>query len=168
MEAVEDRGVHGLIDYAHTDDALRKALESIRPLTRNRVICVFGCGGDRDVGKRTLMGQAAAEGADLVVVTSDNPRTEDPEDIISEITPGIEKAGLRRMSAGKARAGEPGYLVEVDRAAAIALAASLAKEGDLVLVAGKGHEAYQIIGGEKRPFDDKAELEKALRERSAG
>ncbi|MGA9525933.1 MAG: UDP-N-acetylmuramoyl-L-alanyl-D-glutamate--2,6-diaminopimelate ligase [Myxococcaceae bacterium] len=168
MEAVEDRGVHGLVDYAHTDDALRKALESIRPLTRGRVICVFGCGGDRDTGKRPLMGQAAAEGADIVVVTSDNPRSEDPEDIVSGIAPGIEKAGLRRMSAGKARAGERGYLVEVDRAAAIALAASLAKEGDVVLVAGKGHEAYQIIDGEKRPFDDKAELEKALRERSVG
>ncbi len=168
MEAVEEQGVHGLVDYAHTDDALRRALESVRPLTRGRVICVFGCGGDRDVGKRPLMGQAAAEGADVVVVTSDNPRTEDPEDIISEITPGIEKAGVRRMSPGKARAGEQGYLVEVDRSAAIALAASLAKEGDVILLAGKGHEPYQIVGAEKKPFDDKAELEKALRERAVG
>jgi UDP-N-acetylmuramoyl-L-alanyl-D-glutamate--2,6-diaminopimelate ligase len=167
MEPLENRGVYGLVDYAHTDDALRRALEALRPLTRGRLISVFGCGGDRDVGKRPLMGQAAAEGSDLLVVTSDNPRSENPDDIISEITPGIEKTGLRRMSQGKARAGERGYLVEADRRAAIELAASLAKEGDVILVAGKGHETWQLVAGEKRPFDDRAELEKALRERTA-
>ena len=86
------------------------------------MIAVFGCGGDRDKGKRPLMGEAAAENADLVVVTSDNPRSEDPDDIVAEITPGLEKAGMRRVSAGKARTGEKGYLVEVDRRAAIELA----------------------------------------------
>ncbi|MBX5483615.1 MAG: UDP-N-acetylmuramoyl-L-alanyl-D-glutamate--2,6-diaminopimelate ligase [Myxococcaceae bacterium] len=162
MEQVEVRGVTGLVDYAHTDDALRRALEALRPLTRGRLIVVFGCGGDRDAGKRPLMGEAAAEGADLVVVTSDNPRTEDPDDIIQEITPGLEKHGVRRMSPAKARAGEKGYLVEVDRRAAIELACSLARPGDTVLVAGKGHEMYQVVGTEKKPFDDREELERAL------
>ncbi|HYX92350.1 MAG TPA: UDP-N-acetylmuramoyl-L-alanyl-D-glutamate--2,6-diaminopimelate ligase [Myxococcaceae bacterium] len=168
MEQVEDRGVAALVDYAHTDDALRRSLEALRPITRGRLLCVFGCGGDRDRGKRPLMGQAAGEGADLVIVTSDNPRTEDPDEIIAEITPGLEKVGLRRMSPAKARAGEKGYLVEADRRAAIALAAALAKSGDAILVAGKGHEAYQISGTEKHPFDDRAEVERALRERSQG
>ncbi|HZA51026.1 MAG TPA: UDP-N-acetylmuramoyl-L-alanyl-D-glutamate--2,6-diaminopimelate ligase [Myxococcaceae bacterium] len=168
MEVVEDRGVAALVDYAHTDDALRRSLEALRPLTRGRLFCVFGCGGDRDRGKRPLMGQAAGEGADLVIVTSDNPRTEDPDEIISEIAPGLEKVGLRRMSPAKARAGEKGYLVEVDRRAALALAASLAKPGDAILVAGKGHETYQIIGTEKNAFDDRVEVERALQERSSG
>jgi UDP-N-acetylmuramoyl-L-alanyl-D-glutamate--2,6-diaminopimelate ligase len=168
MEAVEDRGVAALVDYAHTDDALRRSLEALRPLTRGRVLCVFGSGGDRDRGKRPLMGQAAGEGADLVIITSDNPRTEDPDEIIAEIAPGLEKVGLRRMSAAKARAGEKGYLVEADRRAALALAASLAKPGDAILVAGKGHETYQIVGSEKHPFDDRAEVERALKERSGG
>ena len=168
MEVVEDRGVAALVDYAHTDDALRRSLEALRPLTRGRLFCVFGCGGDRDRGKRPMMGQAAGEGADLVIVTSDNPRTEDPDEIISEIAPGLEKVGLRRMSPAKARAGEKGYLVEVDRRGALALAASLAKPGDAILVAGKGHETYQIIGSEKNAFDDRVEVERALQERSAG
>jgi UDP-N-acetylmuramoyl-L-alanyl-D-glutamate--2,6-diaminopimelate ligase len=102
----------------------------------------------------------------VVVVTSDNPRSEDPDEIIAEITPGIEKTGMRRMSAGKAKSGEKGYLVEVDRAKAIQVAANLAKEGDVILVAGKGHEAYQIIEDEKHPFDDREEAAQALRNRS--
>jgi len=162
MERVEAGGVTALIDYAHTDDALRRAVESARAVGRGRVIVVFGCGGDRDRGKRPLMGQAVAENADLAVVTSDNPRTEDPDDIIAEILPGLEKGGMRRMSAGKARAGESGYLVESDREAAIGLAAHLAKQGDLILVAGKGHEPYQEVDGERRPFDDRAVAEAAL------
>jgi len=162
MERVDAGGVTALIDYAHTDDALRRALESARTVGRGRVIVVFGCGGDRDKGKRPLMGAAAAEGADLAVVTSDNPRTEDPDHIISEIIPGLEKGGLRRMSAGKAKAGEKGYLVEVDRKAAIELAAQLAKQGDLIVVAGKGHEPYQEIDGERHPFNDRAVAEAAL------
>jgi UDP-N-acetylmuramoyl-L-alanyl-D-glutamate--2,6-diaminopimelate ligase len=111
------------------------------------------------------MGAAAAEGSDLVVVTSDNPRTEDPEEIISQVTPGLEKGGLRRISAGNAKSGEKGYLVEVDRRTAIETAFGMATVDDVVLVAGKGHEAYQLIGGEKRAFDDQEAATKALSSR---
>lgn len=162
MEHVEGRGVSALIDYAHTDDALRRSLESARTLTKGKLIVVFGCGGDRDKGKRPLMGEAAAEQADIQIVTSDNPRSEDPDEIIGQITPGLEKAGARRISVGKAKAGEKGYLVEGDRSEAIKLAAQLAKPGDLIVIAGKGHETYQHIEAEKKPFDDRAEAEKAL------
>ncbi len=161
MERVEGKGITALVDYAHTDDALGKALESARGVTKGKVIVVFGCGGDRDTGKRPLMGEAAAS-ADLPIVTSDNPRSEDPDDIIGAIVPGLEKAGLRRMSPAKARTGEKGYLVEADRAAAIALAVSLAKPGDTVLIAGKGHERIQEQGGQKKAFDDLEEARKAL------
>jgi len=161
MERVEAKGVVVLVDYAHTDDALAKALESARGITKGKLLLVFGCGGDRDKGKRPMMGEVAA-GADLPVVTSDNPRSEDPEEIISEILPGLEKAGLRRMSAAKARTGERGYIVEADRAAAIAAAIGLAKAGDTVLIAGKGHESYQEQDGERRPFDDLSEAKKVL------
>jgi UDP-N-acetylmuramoyl-L-alanyl-D-glutamate--2,6-diaminopimelate ligase len=154
-----------LVDYAHTDDALKRALEATRSLAKGRVIVVFGCGGDRDKGKRPLMGAAAAEAADLVVVTSDNPRTEDPEEIIAQVTPGLEKGGLRRISAGKAKSGEKGYLVDADRRAAIETAIGMAKEEDVVLIAGKGHEAYQLIGTEKRQFDDREAAAKALASR---
>jgi len=141
---------------------LRRALEASRALSKGRVIVVFGCGGDRDKGKRPIMGQVVGEGADLAVVTSDNPRTEDPGEIIGQITPGLEKGGLRRISAGKARSGERGYLVEADRRTAIETAASLAKPEDVILVAGKGHETYQEVGKEKLPFDDVAETRAAL------
>lgn len=161
MQKVSNGEVLGLVDYAHTDDALAKAIESARGLTRGKLLVVFGCGGDRDAGKRPLMGQAAAA-ADVPIVTSDNPRGEDRDDIIAEIVPGLEKAELRRMGPAKARTGERGYLVEADRAAAIALAVSLAKPGDTVLVAGKGHEAYQEEKGVKAPFDDLAQLGAAL------
>lgn len=162
MERVEGKGITALVDYAHTDDALQKAIESARGVTRGKLIVVFGCGGDRDKGKRPMMGEVAAQ-ADLPIVTSDNPRTEDPDEIIAEILPGLEKAGLRRMGAAKARTtGEKGYLVEADRAAAIQLAVSLAKAGDTVLIAGKGHEAYQEQDGEKKHFDDLEEARKAL------
>jgi len=162
MERIESGGRMALVDYAHTDDALKRSLEAARTLARGRVVVVFGCGGDRDRGKRPLMGQVAAENADLVVVTSDNPRNEDPDEIVAQITAGVEKGGLRRMSAGKAKSGERGYLVDADRKAAIELGASLLKEGDVLLVAGKGHETVQIIGTEKRPFDDVAEARAAL------
>ncbi|MBI3185525.1 MAG: UDP-N-acetylmuramoyl-L-alanyl-D-glutamate--2,6-diaminopimelate ligase [Myxococcales bacterium] len=162
MEHIEGKGIVALVDYAHTDDALRRSLESVRALTKGRVIVVFGCGGDRDQGKRPLMGEAAGQGADLPVVTSDNPRSEDPDEIIAQILPGLEKAGLRRMSAGKARSGEKGYLVEPDRSQAIRLAVGLAKPGDVVLIAGKGHEAYQQVDDERHPFDDREEARKAL------
>jgi UDP-N-acetylmuramoyl-L-alanyl-D-glutamate--2,6-diaminopimelate ligase len=166
MERVEDRGVVALVDYAHTDDALKRALEAIRALSKGKLLVVFGCGGDRDRGKRPLMGAAAAEGADLAVVTSDNPRSEDPDEIIAQITSGMERSGLRRISIGKARAGEKGYLVESDRKEAIGLAVSLAKPGDVILIAGKGHEPYQEIQGEKHPFQDKQQVAQALQARS--
>jgi UDP-N-acetylmuramoyl-L-alanyl-D-glutamate--2,6-diaminopimelate ligase len=162
MERIESNGRVALVDYAHTDDALKRSLEAARTLARGRVVVVFGCGGDRDRGKRPLMGQVAAENADLVVVTSDNPRTENPDEIVAQVTAGVEKGGLRRMSAGKAKSGERGYMVDADRKAAIELGASLLKEGDVLLVAGKGHETVQIIGTEKRPFDDVAEARAAL------
>ncbi len=162
MERIEDRGMVALVDYAHTDDALRRSLESARALTQGRLIVVFGCGGDRDQGKRPLMGQAAAEGADLAVVTNDNPRTEDPDEIIAQITPGLEGGGLRRISSGKAKAGEKGYLVEGDRAEAIRVAVGLAKKGDVVVIAGKGHEAYQQVDDQRLPFDDREVTRKAL------
>ncbi len=161
MERVSSRGITALVDYAHTDDALTRAIESARNVTKGKLIVVFGCGGDRDTGKRPLMGEAAAQ-ADLPIVTSDNPRGEDPDDIISEILPGLEKGGLRRMSPAKARTGEKGYLVEADRRQAIATAVSLAKENDTILIAGKGHEAYQEQNGTKTPFDDLEEARKAL------
>jgi UDP-N-acetylmuramoyl-L-alanyl-D-glutamate--2,6-diaminopimelate ligase len=159
LERVSGRGVEAFVDYAHTDDALARALEALRALGPGRLLCVFGCGGDRDRGKRPLMGKAAA-GADLVVVTSDNPRTEDPARIIEEILPGL--AGLPRIDEAAARAGARGHLVEPDRRAAIRLAIALARPGDAVLVAGKGHEDYQIVGTEKRPFSDRVEARRAL------
>jgi UDP-N-acetylmuramoyl-L-alanyl-D-glutamate--2,6-diaminopimelate ligase len=106
MTRVEGKGVVALVDYAHTDDALRRSLESARTVTKGRLIVVFGCGGDRDKGKRPLMGQVAAELSDLPIVTSDNPRTEDPDDIVAEVVVGLEKAGLRRVGAAKVRSGE--------------------------------------------------------------
>jgi UDP-N-acetylmuramoyl-L-alanyl-D-glutamate--2,6-diaminopimelate ligase len=163
MERVDAEGLHILVDYAHTDEALRRTLEGARQLAKGRVRVLFGCGGERDKGKRPLMGQAAAEAADVCILTSDNPRGEDPEDIISQVTPGLEKAGMRRMSAGKAKSGEKGYLVETDRKAAIALAVSLATPDDVVLIAGKGHEAYQQVGQERLPFDDREEAARAAR-----
>jgi UDP-N-acetylmuramoyl-L-alanyl-D-glutamate--2,6-diaminopimelate ligase len=170
MERVENHGPQQapavFVDYAHTDDALKRAIEAARAMAKGRVIVVFGCGGERDQGKRPLMGTAAAEGADLAVVTSDNPRSEDPEEIIAQVTPGLEKGGLRRISAGKAKSGEKGYLVDADRKAAIESAISLAKEDDVVLIAGKGHETYQQVGTEKRPFDDREVAARALAIRS--
>jgi UDP-N-acetylmuramoyl-L-alanyl-D-glutamate--2,6-diaminopimelate ligase len=162
LERLSARGVSVFVDYAHTDDALARALAALAALAPRRLACVFGCGGDRDRGKRPLMGEAAARGADLVVVTSDNPRTEDPDAIIAEILPGLERAGMRRLAAAAARRGDRGFVVEPDRRAAIALAVAAAGEGDAVLVAGKGHEDYQIVGEERRPFSDREEARRAL------
>jgi UDP-N-acetylmuramoyl-L-alanyl-D-glutamate--2,6-diaminopimelate ligase len=162
LERVAARGVSVFVDYAHTDDALARALEALRPLAPGRLLCVFGCGGDRDRGKRPLMGAAAARGADAVVVTSDNPRTEDPAAILAEIVPGLERAGLARASAAALAQGARGFAVEPDRRAAIVLAVAAAREGDAVLVAGKGHEDYQIVGRERLPFSDRDEARRAL------
>ncbi len=162
LERLSARGVSVFVDYAHTDDALAHALAALRALAPRRLACVFGCGGDRDRGKRPLMGEAAARGADLVVVTSDNPRTEDARAIIAEIVPGIERAGMRRLTAGAPKRGERGFVVEPDRRAAIALAVDAAREGDAVLLAGKGHEEVQIVGSERLPFSDRDEARAAL------
>jgi UDP-N-acetylmuramoyl-L-alanyl-D-glutamate--2,6-diaminopimelate ligase len=152
------------VDYAHTPAAVTQALEALHTLNFSRLITVFGCGGDRDRGKRPLMGQAAAAGSHLVIVTSDNPRTEDPLAIIREIEAGLKQSGLPRLDAAAAQKGQQGYLVIPDRREAIRLAVSLAIPGEAVLVAGKGHENYQIWGAERRHFDDREEVAQALKE----
>ncbi len=141
------------VDYAHTDDALANVCQSLRPLTIGRLIVVFGCGGDRDRSKRPRMAQAAAKLADLVIVTSDNPRSEDPGRIIDDILSGLDGTGRRRA------------IVEPDRALAIDRAVSEAVEGDVVLIAGKGHETTQVIGDERIKFDDAAVALDALARR---
>jgi UDP-N-acetylmuramoyl-L-alanyl-D-glutamate--2,6-diaminopimelate ligase len=141
-----------VVDYAHTDDALRNVLRTARDVTRGRVITVFGCGGDRDRTKRAPMGEAAASLSDVTIATSDNPRTEDPEAILRDI-----EVGLRAT-------GKP-YLKMVDRREAIRRAIEEARAGDLVVIAGKGHEDYQIIGTEKRHFDDREVALEALSSR---
>jgi UDP-N-acetylmuramoyl-L-alanyl-D-glutamate--2,6-diaminopimelate ligase len=146
-----------VVDYAHTDDALRNLLETARPLAAGRLITVFGCGGDRDRTKRPLMGMVAGRLSDLVVITSDNPRSEDPNRIIEEVQRGI--------TADTRRDGAQGRLAIVDRRAAIAKAIELARAGDVVLVAGKGHEKYQVIGDRVLPFDDVAVAREALMRR---
>jgi UDP-N-acetylmuramoyl-L-alanyl-D-glutamate--2,6-diaminopimelate ligase len=163
LERIDGPGFAVFVDYAHTDDALARVQDALRALGPRRLVTVFGCGGDRDRGKRPLMGEAAGRGSELAVVTSDNPRSEDPLRIIGEILPGLERAGRRRLSAAEALAGEAGYLVEPDRRAALELAVACAREGDAVLVAGKGHEATQLVGGERRHFDDAEEVRRALR-----
>ena len=140
MERIAARPCTVLRDYAHTPDALQRALEALRPVTRGRLIVVVGAGGDRDKGKRAPMGAIAAQLSDVAVATSDNPRTEDPEKILDEVEAGM--MGTRHHR-------------EVDRRKAIALALELAREGDTILLAGKGHETYQVIGTEKLPFDER-------------
>jgi len=159
-----ERGPGIFVDYAHTPDAIAAALGALKTLDFARLITVFGCGGDRDRQKRPLMGRAAAQGSSLVVVTSDNPRSEDPLAIIAQIEPGLKAAGLSQLTEAAARRCEPGYLIVPDRREAIRLAVSLAEPPDAVLVAGKGHENYQIWGDERRHFDDREEVEAALRD----
>ncbi len=151
-----------LVDYAHTPEALENALRAARPLTEGRLISVFGAGGDRDREKRPRMGAIAAELSDLAIVTSDNPRSEDPEAIIAEILNGIETAHPRTRSRGDAGLDE--VLVEPDRREAIATALRGADAGDTVLIAGKGHEQGQELeGGRKIPFDDRKVAREQLR-----
>ena len=140
MERIATEPCAVLRDYAHTPDALERALETLRPLTPGRLIVVFGAGGDRDRGKRAPMGEAAARLADIAIATSDNPRTENPDTILDEV-----EAGMRARPHHR----------EVDRREAIALALKLARPGDTILLAGKGHETYQVIGTEKQPFDER-------------
>jgi UDP-N-acetylmuramoyl-L-alanyl-D-glutamate--2,6-diaminopimelate ligase len=164
LEPVDDpNGRRIFVDYAHTDDALARVLDTIRALspTGARLLAVFGCGGDRDRGKRPLMGRAAAERADVAIVTSDNPRTENPDAIIAEILPGLESGGMSRVTETSARSSR-GFVVLPDRAEAIATALRIAKPGDAVVIAGKGHEDYQIIGTTRHPFDDRMIARQAL------
>ncbi len=162
LERVEHPGdVLVLVDYAHTPDALERALRALRPLTRGRLFAVCGCGGDRDRTKRDPMGEAAARGADLAVLTSDNPRTEDPDAILAEMEPGARRVSARLDVSALATAAR-GYAVVVDRRQAIQLALSAACPGDSVLLAGKGHETYQIVGKIKHDFDDRLEAARAI------
>lgn len=150
FEKIQGPGFTAVVDYAHTDDALKSLLENARKLCTGRLITIFGCGGDRDRGKRPLMGRVAAELSDTVIVTSDNPRAEDPGTIIQDILAGV-----------------PGSDVSVieDRSLAIRKGIEEARDGDMVVVAGKGHEDYQIIGDRRFHFDDREEVRKAIRKR---
>ncbi|HKU66800.1 MAG TPA: UDP-N-acetylmuramoyl-L-alanyl-D-glutamate--2,6-diaminopimelate ligase [Candidatus Baltobacteraceae bacterium] len=152
MDRVSGGGIDVIVDYAHTPDALENLLRTLRETARGRLLVVFGCGGDRDRGKRPQMGNVAARYADLSFVTSDNPRTEEPQAIIDEILPGI---------------GSAPHEVCADRRAAIDAAVSIARPGDVVAIAGKGHEAYQIIGTQVLPFDDLAVAREVLARREA-
>jgi UDP-N-acetylmuramoyl-L-alanyl-D-glutamate--2,6-diaminopimelate ligase len=157
--------VRVIVDYAHTDDALKNLLETARPLATGRVVTVFGCGGDRDRTKRPLMGAVAARLSDLVIVTSDNPRSEDAARIIEEIQRGIVTPADRLGARGPK--GTPSIAI-VDRREAIARAIQEARAGDLVLIAGKGHEKYQVIGDKTLPFDDVEVARAALGRRRSG
>ncbi len=154
VHAENDGGVSVFVDYAHTPDALKKALGSIKALTPGKTLCVFGCGGDRDAGKRSIMGREALED-DYAIVTSDNPRSEDPLAIIADIESG--------MGAGRGR-----YEVVPDRRAAIARALELSQAGDSVLLAGKGHEDYQLVGDKVLSFDDRLVAAEELERRFGG
>jgi UDP-N-acetylmuramoyl-L-alanyl-D-glutamate--2,6-diaminopimelate ligase len=167
MERIEnDRGALVLVDYAHTGDALEKALSTLKNLSPRRIITVFGCGGDRDRGKRPVMGEVAMRYSDLSILTSDNPRTEDPVSILEEIRMGVQRVCPRQWTREEALAGEgKGFVTIPDRAQAISLAVETLHPGDLLLVAGKGHEDYQIIGRERIHFDDREELRRALARR---
>ena len=155
-----------IVDYAHTDEALRQLLLAVRELAQvavhpgRRILTVFGCGGDRDRGKRPKMGRVVAQLSDFVILTSDNPRAEDPISIIREIETGIKQSVASSL-------GFSGYLVIPDRAEAIEKAIGLAHPGDIVVIAGKGHEDYQILGERKLPFDDREMAREAIRRRMA-
>jgi len=140
-----------LVDYAHTEDALSKSIIATKAFTKGKVIVVFGCGGDRDQGKRKKMGEAALQDADFSVITSDNPRTEDPEQIINDIKKGFPST--------------ESYTAITNRRKAIEYAINRAEKNDLVLIAGKGHEGYQIAGTRKEHFDDREVAREFLRQR---
>lgn len=170
FQVVSDPGddVRVVVDYAHTDDALKNLLETARPLAAGRLITVFGCGGDRDRSKRPLMGAVAARLSDLVIVTSDNPRSEDPDQIIDEVKRGIVMPADRTPPNASRAPKSTAHLAISDRKAAIERAVHDARRGDLVLIAGKGHEKYQVIGDRTLPFDDVEVARAALARRRAG
>jgi UDP-N-acetylmuramyl-tripeptide synthetase len=165
LESIEnDSGRFVYVDYAHTPDALENAVAAIKEIAPARVICVFGCGGDRDNKKRPLMGEIAARLCDLSVVTSDNPRSEDPLAIIEQILPGVRQAGGVEYSSRDLEAGfeKKGFMVESDRRRAIELGIKASRPDDAVLIAGKGHETYQILGDTTIDFDDRKEARRVL------
>jgi len=153
LEKIENnKGFEVLVDYAHTPDALKNVLSALNPLKKSNIITVFGCGGDRDREKRPLMGQIAAQLSDYVIITSDNPRSEDPGKIIEEIESGVKSLSPRKNN----------YITVVDREKAIKKSIDIAGKNDIVLIAGKGHEDYQIIGKKRLDFDDRKIVRKYL------
>ncbi len=176
FEKVENRrGIHIIVDYAHTHDALERVLIGLKEIlalnpsgqsSNGKIVTVFGCGGDRDRAKRPLMGEVAGRYSDLAILTSDNPRTEDPLAILEEVEKGFKKMGLEEWIPDEIGAwrSRQGYLKVPDRREAIRMAIRLAQPSDAVLIAGKGHEDYQIIGQKRFPFDDRIEAKKALEE----
>ena len=174
FEKVENkRDIHVIVDYAHTHDALERALLGLRgilvsrPQNNGKMITVFGCGGDRDRTKRPLMGQVAGKYSDLAILTSDNPRTEDPLTILEEVEKGLKSLPITEWGQNEIKLwrSKKGYLKVADRKEAIRMAIRLAQPSDIVLIAGKGHEDYQIVGKKKFPFDDRIEARKALEEK---
>ena len=169
MEKVDEGQSFGVVvDYAHTEDALFRLLEAVREITAGKVITVFGCGGDRDRTKRPRMGAAAVNGSDIIILTSDNPRTEEPLNIIYEIEKGMKAAGVRtplRELMSTAAPGKTPYCVIPDRREAVAAAINMAGREDVVVLAGKGHEDYQIIGDRKIHFDDREVARQEIRRR---
>jgi len=165
LEKISETGEPAVfVDYAHSEDALKRVLQNLAQFRKSRIITVFGCGGDRDRGKRPLMGRAAAQESDLVIITSDNPRTEEPLAIISAIEGGIDASVMKKITPEEIRTAGAGktYTVVADRRQAIGLAIDLANPEDIVLIAGKGHEDYQIIGTQTVPFDDRTVGREAL------
>ena len=154
-----------VVDYAHTPDAVEKLLATLRPLAKERLIAVFGCGGDRDRGKRPRMAEAVVRWSDRVVATSDNPRSEDPLQILKDVEAGL--AALRRVEADALDATDASYAMISDRRRAIEVAIGIARPGDMVVIAGKGHEDYQIVGPDRLHFDDREEARNALLARSS-
>jgi len=153
-----------LVDYAHTADALKQVLQNLTEFRKKRIITVFGCGGNRDRGKRPLMGKAATDFSDLTIVTSDNPRLEDPMAIITEIESGIDQNKVKKLATDQLEINNSihSYTIIPERKKAIERAIGIAQEGDIILIAGKGHEDYQILGTKKTPFDDRVVARQAL------
>lgn len=168
MERVKNScGVTCLVDYAHTGDALENVLTTLREISTGRIITLFGCGGDRDNGKRPIMGKIAAEMSELAIVTSDNPRTEEPQTILAQIKAGITSIREYQLAELADNFSDKGFVVIENRREAIRLAIRMARPGDIVLLAGKGHEDYQIIGTTKHHFDDREEAAAAFTEKLA-
>jgi UDP-N-acetylmuramyl-tripeptide synthetase len=165
LEPIENNtGRFVYVDYAHTPDALENAVSALTEIAPARIICVFGCGGDRDKEKRSMMGKIVARLCDLSIVTSDNPRTENPAAIIDQILPGVRQTDALEYSPIDLKTGfkEKGYAVEPDRRRAIELGILASRPEDAVLIAGKGHETYQILGTSVVAFDDREEAGKVL------